>query len=76
MAQSGGTLEVLVDIDAAEMLRLYRGQARDVVARAVDGRVVRFPLTALRAHVRDDGVHGRFLLRFDARQKLLGLDRL
>ena len=62
-------------IDAEELLRLYRGEAEDVVVTAADGRVIRFPARHLRAHVTQDGVYGWFCLRFDANYRLIALER-
>jgi hypothetical protein len=57
------TLTVDLDIDAEQLKRLYRGAARMVLARARDGRWVRFPAALLRGHVEHHGVHGAFALR-------------
>lgn len=56
--------KIVVDlaIDAQELKRLYRGISRTVLARARDGRWVRFPAQVLRSHVLADGVHGAFAL--------------
>jgi len=78
VSDASGTLELEVDlaIPVAELLRLYRGEVREVVARARDGRVLRFPVSALRPFVSRDGVHGRFRIRCDAAQRLAGIERL
>ena len=70
------TLEFQLDIGSSEFERLYSGEAREVLARADDGRIVRFPLLALRPYVLRDGVRGRFRLRFDSDNRLLGLQRI
>ena len=75
-ANGAFVLEVDLAIPAAELLRLYRGEVREVVARARDGRVLRFPVSALRPFVSRDGVHGRFRIRCDAAQRLAGIERL
>jgi Protein of unknown function (DUF2835) len=75
-AAGAEALEVDLAIPPGELLRLYRGEVRAVVARARDGRVVRFPVGVLRPFVGRDGVQGRFLLRCDATQRLLGIERL
>lgn len=63
-------------ISADEYLAYYRGAARDVVVSAEDGRRVKFPAGALQPYILQDGIHGRFELRFDANNKLLGLQKL
>lgn len=63
-------------IPAEEYLAYYKGQARDALAIAEDGRKVRFPAKALQPHIRHEGIHGLFELHFDANHKLLGLKRV
>lgn len=63
-------------IPAKEYLAYYKGQARDAVARAEDGRRVQFPAKALQPHISHQGIHGLFELHFDANRKLLGLKRV
>ena len=65
-----------LSLTAAEFLAFYAGAAREVVAKAFDGRVVRFPASVLRPHVLHDGVHGVFALRYDARNKFTELVRI
>lgn len=69
-------LRLRLAIPADEVLRLYQGEARQVLASSEDGRSVRFPASALRRHVTRAGVYGRFELRFDAGHHLLELRRL
>ena len=60
------TVEIALSPEALALF--YRGRARDVVARACDGRVVRFPLAALRGAVTRLGVNGRFELTVEGRR--------
>jgi len=79
VSHSGGTaaaLEIDLGIAPGEFLRLYRGEAGEVLARARDGRLVRFPAAALRPWVGHDGVHGRFRLSFDAAFRLRAIERI
>lgn len=64
-----------LNISAEEYVKLYAGQARDVVARASNGQTVRFPASALRQFVGYEGVRGTFQLEVDANQKLTGIVR-
>ena len=57
------TIVVDLTIDGDELKRLYRGLCNTVLVRARDGRWVRFPASALRAHVIGHGVYGMFALR-------------
>ena len=69
-------LEFTLHFTPDEVLRYYRGQARSVVATLDDGRTLQFPASALQKVVTENGVHGRFRLRFDANHKFLGLERV
>lgn len=59
------SIDVTLNIDADEFLRVYQGSARDVVARADDGRTLRFPAAILRRFVTREGIVGRFRIDFD-----------
>ncbi len=63
-------------IPAEEMLRYYRGKAASVSVMAEDGRRLRFPAETLRPFVTREGISGRFVLRFDERNRLQGIDRI
>ena len=65
-----------LDISSDEILRWYRGKARDVVVRAEDGRTVRFPARHLQRFVADDGVHGLFVMRYSDDGELIAIRRL
>jgi hypothetical protein len=70
------TVVLDIVISAADYQRFYRGQARMVQGRALDGRSVKFPASLLRTMVRHDGVCGRFLIEFDAQGKFQSIKRL
>jgi len=59
-----------------ELLRYYRGRASMVAVTADDGSRLRFPAASLRPFVTREGVHGRFLIRFDENLRLLELRRI
>lgn len=65
-----------LSIPADEYLRLYQGSARDVVARAHDGRRVRFSAALLRQFVDRDGIHGQFRIVTDSNHKFQKIERL
>ena len=50
--------------------------ARDVVAKSVDGRTVRFPANVLRPFVTPDGVAGAFVLVYDEKNKFVEMRRV
>ncbi|WP_097461847.1 DUF2835 domain-containing protein [Mangrovitalea sediminis] len=59
--------EIILDlfISPDEWLKIYRGTARVVRARSVDGRHVQFPANILARYLTRDGIRGRFCIRFD-----------
>ena len=67
---------VQLAIPADELLRLYAGTAREVVARAENGKVVRFPGNILRSELSHEGVFGRFRIVFTPTGKFQQITRL
>jgi hypothetical protein len=65
-----------LNITPEAYLRYYQGAVRDVITRGHDGRTVQFPAGLLRRFLTHDGIRGEFRLRFDARHKLVSLDRI
>ena len=53
---------IALDISPAELLKYYRGSARTVLARALDGSRCRFPVDVLKPFVTHGGVKGKFAL--------------
>jgi glucose-6-phosphate isomerase len=62
-------------ISAEEMLRYYRGSAKDVIVTTDAGLRVQFPAQHLQRFVTPEGVRGRFALRFDG-SRIVDLRRL
>jgi hypothetical protein len=69
-------LRIRLKLSRAQCLAYYRGEKQSVVARAHDGRMVRFPASELRRFVTTAGVDGTFELRFDENHKLLSFTQL
>ena len=69
---------VIVDlvIAADEYQRLYEGSAKSVMARARDGRRVRFPAHILRPFVTHTGIRGSFAIEFDADNSFKGIEKI
>ena len=65
-----------LNLSAGEFLAYYRGVARDVVAKSVDGRTGRFPANVLRPFVTPDGVAGAFVLVYDEKNKFVEMRRV
>ena len=66
---------VTLSISRAEFERLYRGQARSVLARDEQGKTLRFPALSLRPFLRHEGISGTFVIHVDANNRLLGIHR-
>ena len=62
-------------ISPEELLKLYRGVAKEAVATARDGRVVRFPAIRLQPFVTREGISGSFRLVINGQHKLLRVER-
>lgn len=69
-------IRLRLHIPAERLLAWYRGDATDIQAVAVDGRRVRFPAHVLRPFVTREGVHGEFVLRYDAKSRFVDIRRL
>ena len=69
------TYTVTLDISADTYQRMYRGEARHVIALDSQGRRVQFPALSLRKFVTADGVRGRFRIRVDADNRLVDIQR-
>lgn len=70
------TVVVNLSIPADEYQRLYQGVVRDVLARSVDGRRIRFPAAILRPYVTHTGISGRFQIAFDEHNRFQTIKRL
>src|SRR5690606_19435438 len=76
---TAGVMEsIIIDlhIAAEEYQRLYRGTAQDVIARARDGRRVRFPARILMPFVEHRGVVGSFEILVDGERRFKTIKRI
>lgn len=64
---------VPVHLTADEYLQYYRGSAKNVFARDLDGRTVQFPANLLQQFVTREGVNGLFEITFGSGGKLVGI---
>lgn len=65
-----------IRLSADEYLRYYRGTARNVYARDLQGRVVQFPASLLQRFVTKDGVDGLFEITSTVAGKLVDIRRV
>lgn len=63
-------------ISAEDYLAYYQGAVRQVVVTLANGQRLQFPADSLRPFVTREGVHGEFVLRVNAQNKLQGLERV
>ena len=69
-------MRVALNISSYQLRDYYEGAVDSVVARAADGRTVKFPANVLRSVVQDDGVYGTFELTFDKHNKFVSIRRI
>lgn len=69
-------MHIVLRISPHRLLHYYEGEVDTVVARATDGRVIRFPANILRSVVQSDGVQGTFELVFDENHKFVSISRV
>lgn len=67
---------VSLHISRDDYLAFYQGQVHNVVARASDGRNIRFPASILKGMVGHEGIHGTFCIRFDDDNKFVDIRRV
>ncbi len=69
-------MRVVLNISSHQLSQYYEGAVDSVVAKATDGRTVKFPANILRTVVQDDGVYGMFELTLDKRNKFVSIRRI
>ena len=67
---------VPIHLSADEYLQYYRGSAKNVFARDLDGRTVQFPANLLQKFVTQEGVNGLFEIAFGPGGKLISIHRV
>ena len=65
-----------LDVSAAQVKALYRGEINTVRAQDREGRWVQFGAAVLRRFVSHGGVHGTFAVHVDERNKITRVERL
>lgn len=75
-AESLQRIVLPIRLSADEYLKYYRGSARNVYARDLQGRVVQFPANLLQRFVTKDGIDGVFEITITAAGKLVDIRRV
>ena len=70
------SITVMLSISHQEFSRLYRGQARNVICTAKDGRTVQFPASKLRRYLTHDGIYGEFKIYFSSQNRIQEIEKL
>lgn len=65
-----------IRLSADEYLKYYRGSARNVYARDLQGRTVQFPANLLQRFVTANGVDGLFEITITAAGKLVDIQQV
>lgn len=65
-----------IQLSADEYLKYYRGAARNVFARDLQGRVVQLPANLLQRFVTENGIDGLFEITITASGKMVDIKRL
>ena len=68
-------IRVHLNLPPHRFLAYYEGAIDDVVARASDGRRVRFPARVLRPFITQQGVVGSFFITYDDKKKFVSIER-
>lgn len=69
-------ITVRLTISRENYLAWYEGAVRDVLAKTIDGKTVRFPANILRSFVDNSGVNGTFCISFDNRGKFQSIRKI
>lgn len=70
------SVRVKLNISEEEYLKVYKGTARSVFAYSVDGISIRFPVNILQAFVQRNGIHGEFIIYYDANNKFESIKKV
>lgn len=62
-------------LSAEQYKAYYQGQVKFIQVQSNDGRSIRFPASAIQKFLTVDGIHGDFVIQFDANNKLRGVRR-
>lgn len=69
------TYRFALRLSQAELLKFYRGKARNVRVKDVTGFTLQMPAEILRPFVSREGVYGRFVMRVDDNGKFIDINK-
>ena len=70
------TIIIDVALAAHKFQKLYEGRAQNLLVNSRDGRRIQLPLAIFRSFLTHEGVHGSFMVKFDANNKLLDIKKI
>jgi hypothetical protein len=68
--------EFQLNLSPEKVLAYYRGSARQVVVRCLDGVTIQFPASLLQPFISATGIHGRFALTCEDNHRAASLQPL
>lgn len=71
-------MKVIIDLNIPEqeLMKYYRDGITTVVARDIQGKVIRFPAGILRQFVTSSGVNGTFVIEYNQQGKLINIKNM
>lgn len=59
------TIRFYLDISPDDYIAYYKGTAKNVLTKSIDGRSIKFPANILQRFLTHNGIKGLFELRYD-----------
>ncbi|HFE39478.1 MAG TPA: DUF2835 family protein [Gammaproteobacteria bacterium] len=69
-------IQFSIQLNYHQFLAVYQGHAQHVIARAHDGRRLRFPADILKPYLTREGIQGTFVIQYDQNNKFQSLVKL
>ena len=70
------TIQFSINLSYEKFLYVYKGQAKNVVTKARDGRTIQFPAEILKPYLTHNGIQGTFIIQYDENNKFKSLQRI
>lgn len=70
------SIDIVLDLSAAQCRSYYAGQADNIRTMSTDGRAVRLPAQAMHRIVDRDGVRGIYRLAYDGQGRFQSIKKL
>lgn len=69
------TVRLSLRLTKDQLMRYYAGNVKQVVAKDLRGKVIRFPVNILQPYVTHDGISGLFSICFDQTGRFVSIER-